>query len=281
MPNQLPFLAAALALSAAVAWGSGDFSGGIASRRVGSFRTILISYTIGLLALVIVALANRETISPTADLLWGALAGLLGMAGLGLLLRGFTAGRMGIVAPVSASLAAAVPVLFTALTEGLPGHEKLLGFGLALVGIWLLSRPQALGGRPAGLGLALAAGLGFGGFFIALDQIGEGAVFWPLAAGRLACCALMLAYALAMRQPVRVPRALLGVIALAGVLDVAGNLFFLLATQTGRLDVATVLGSLYPAVTALLACRIAREKLAPGQVAGVVTAVAAIVVITL
>lgn len=281
MPSQSPLLTAVLALSAAVAWGSGDFSGGIASRQVGAFRTILLSYTVGLAALVVVALAYREALPAPVDLLWGALAGLLGMAGLGFLLRGFAAGRMGIVAPVSASLAAAVPVLFTALTEGLPGQGKLLGFGLALVGIWLLSRPEALGARPAGLGLALAAGLGFGGFFIALDQVGEGAVFWPLAAGRLVCCILQLASALATRQSVCVPRALLGVIALAGVLDVSGNLFFLLATQTGRLDVATVLGSLYPAATTVLAWLAAGEKLDRVQAAGVATAIAAIILITL
>ncbi len=281
MPNPSPFLTAALALSAAVAWGSGDFTGGIASRKAGAFRTILISYTVGLSALVIVALATREALPVGKDLLWGALAGLLGMAGLGFLLRGFAAGRMGIVAPVSASLAAAVPVLFTALTEGLPGPGKLLGFVLALAGIWMLSQPEALGSRPAGLFMALAAGLGFGGFFIALDQVGEGAVFWPLAAGRLVCCAVLLAFALATRRPLRVPRGLLGVMMLAGVLDVVGNLFFLLATQAGRLDVATMLGSLYPAVTAVLAWLAAGEKLARVQAAGVATAVAAIVLITL
>ena len=281
MPIQAPFLTAVFALSAAVAWGSGDFTGGIASRRVGAFRTILISYTVGLAALVVVALAWHEALPGPVDLLWGGLAGLLGMAGLGFLLRGFAAGRMGIVAPVSASLAAAVPVLFTALTEGLPGPGKLLGFGLALAGIWLLSRPEGLIGHPAGLGLALAAGMGFGGFFIALDQVGEGAIFWPLAAGRLACCALMLAFALATHRPLSAPRRLLGVIMLAGVLDVGGNLFFLLATQAGRLDVATVLGSLYPVVTTVLAWLAAGEKLARMQAAGVAMAVAAIVLITL
>jgi len=128
-----PFLAATFALSAAASWGSGDFTGGLAARRVGPFHTVLLSYTVGLLALVIVALTRLENLPPSADLIWGALAGLSGMVGLGFLLRGFAAGRMGIVAPVSAVLATAIPVIFTALTEGLPRELQLLGFGPALV----------------------------------------------------------------------------------------------------------------------------------------------------
>jgi drug/metabolite transporter (DMT)-like permease len=288
MMSGFPFLTALFALSAATAWGSGDFTGGMASRRVGTFRTVLISYTVGLLALVLVALAYREVLPSPADALWGALAGILGMVGLVCLLRGFAVGRMGIVAPVSATLATALPVVLTLFTRGLPRAPQLVGFGLAVAGIWLLSSPETpAAGRPAGLGLALLAGLGFGSFFIALDQVGAGAVFWPLVAGRLACCALMLAFAAATRRPLALPRArgnqrsLLWVMALAGMLDVSGNLFFLLAVQAGRLDVATVLSSLYPAVTTLLAWLLARERMAAHQLIGVAAAVVAIVLITI
>jgi drug/metabolite transporter (DMT)-like permease len=269
-----------LALSAAAIWGSGDFTGGLAARRIGAFHTVLLSYSVGLLALVIVALARLEKLPLPADLLWGALAGLSGMVGLGSLLRGFAAGRMGIVAPVSAVLAAAIPVIFTAVSEGLPRGLQLLGFGLALVSIWLLSRPEQLDGRPKGLDFALLAGLGFGGFFTALGQVGESATFWPLVVGRLAACALMVAFALSSRRPVIPPLLPLGLLALAGVLDVGGNLFFLLAVQSGRLDVAAVLGSFYPAVTAILAWLIAREPMARLQVIGLTVAVLAIVLIT-
>lgn len=275
------FLAAAFALSAAAAWGSGDFTNGMIARRVGAFRAVLVSYIVGLIALVVVALARLEVLPPSTDLLWGALAGLVGMIGLGFLLRGFATGRMGIVAPVSAVLATAIPVIFAALTEGLPRQVQLLGFGLALVSIWLLSRPEPLGGRPAGLGMALLAGLGFGGFFTLLSQIGDNAVFWPLATGRLAACALLAAFALTTRRSVIPPRSSLGLLILAGVLDVSGNLFFLLAIQSGRLDVAAVLGSLYPAVTAILALLVAGEKMARLQAIGVAVAVLAIVLITI
>lgn len=276
-----PLLAAIFALSAATAWGSGDFTGGLAARRVGPFYTVLSSYTIGLIALVIAALAKSERLPPSTDLVWGGLAGLFGMVGLGFLLRGFTTGRMGIVAPVSAVLATAIPVIFSAFTEGLPRELQMLGFGLAILSIWLLSRPEKLGGRPEGLGMALLAGTGFGFFFTALGQVGESAVFWPLVAGRLVACALMAALALSTRRPVFPAGLPLHLLILAGVLDVGGNLFFLLAIQSGRLDVASVLASLYPAVTAMLAWLIAREQIARLQALGVIMAVLAIVLITL
>jgi drug/metabolite transporter (DMT)-like permease len=275
------FLPVLFALSAAVAWGSGDFSGGLASRRAGTFPTVFIAYTVGLLALVIVALVRREQFPPMADLLWGAFAGLSGMIGLGFLFRGFAIGRMGIVAPVSAILAAAIPVIFTAFVEGLPRQLQLLGFGLALISIWLLSRPERLGGRPAGLGMGLLAGVGFSGFFIALDQVSESAVFWPLVAGRLAACTVMAAIALVTRKPIISSSFPLGLLVLAGILDVVGNLFFLLAMQLGRMDVTAVLGSLYPAVTAILAWLLTKEHMARLQVIGVAIAVLAIVMITI
>jgi drug/metabolite transporter (DMT)-like permease len=274
-------LAILLALAAAVAWGAGDFAGGLASRRVDAFRTVLISYSVGLSALVIVVLARAEPLPPPADLAWGALSGLSGMIGIVSLFRGFVAGRMGIVAPVSAVLTAAIPVIFNALTEGLPGGLQLAGFGFGLVGVWMLSRPDRLGGRPEGLGLAVLAGVGLAGFFIALDQVGETAVFWPLVAGRVVGCTAMAAYVLATHRPVLSREIPLGLLALVGLLDAAGNLFFLLATQLGRLDVTAVLGSLYPAVTAILAWLVLKERMTRLQVAGVGAAVAAIVLITL
>jgi len=145
----------------------------------------------------------------------------------------------------------------------------------------MLSRPEPLGGRPAGLGMALLAGLGIGGFFTAIGQVGESAVFWPLVAGRLAACALMAVFALSTRRPIIPPLAPLGLLTLAGVLDVSGNLLFLLAIQSGRLDIAAVLGSLYPPVTAILAWLITREYLARLQVIGLAVAVLAIVLITI
>ena len=280
-PIEASFLTALFALLAATAWGSGDFTGGLAARRIGTFHTILIGYTIELFASVFVALARLEKLPPAVDLMWGALAGLFVIVGFGSLLRGFTIGRMGIVAPVSAVLAAAVPVIFTALTKGFPRELQLLGFGLALVSIWMLSRPEPLGGRPAGVGMALLAGLGFGGFFTTLDQIGENALFWPLVASRMTAFVLILAFALVTRQQLIPPAFPVVLLTLNGVLGVAGTLFFLLATQNGRLDIAAVLGSLYSAVTAILAKLVTKENIARLQVVGMAVAVLAVALITI
>jgi drug/metabolite transporter (DMT)-like permease len=241
---------------------------------------MLVPYFVSFTILVSTAMMRGEPFSEPADLMWGALAGTLVMAGYAFLLRGFATGRMGIVAPVSGVLATAIPVIFAVFTEGLPRGLQLLGFSLALVSIWMLSRPEQFGTRPEGLGMALLAGVGFGGFFTALDQVSESAIFWPLAAGRLAACGLMVAFAFSTRRslmPQAPPLALLG---LLGLLDVGGNLFFLLAVQTGRLDVAAVLASLYPAVTAVLAWWIAKEQMTRLQAIGAVIAVLAIALIT-
>ncbi len=275
-----PWLAAFFALSAAAAWGSGDFTSGLASRRAGPFHTVLVSYSVGMVALALVALVRQEPFPPASDLLWGALAGISGMLGLGFLMRGFATGRMGIVAPISAVLAAAIPVLISILTEGMPGGLQLLGFAVALPGIWLLSRPEPGSGRPEGLAMALLAGVGFGVFFSALAQVGDGAVFWSLTASRLVAVALMLGFALASGRPLLPANLPLRLLSLAGLLDVGGNLLFLLATLSGRLDVAAVLASLYPAVTTLLARLVAGEHLARVQVVGVAAALLAIVLIS-
>jgi drug/metabolite transporter (DMT)-like permease len=128
--------------------------------------------------------------------------------------------------------------------------------------------------------MALLAGLGFGCFFTTLAQVSDSSVFWPLASGRLVACALMAVYLLSRRRPLIPQHAPLGLLLLAGALDEAGNLLFLLATQIGRLDVSAVLSSLYPAVTALLAVWIARERMVRLQVLGILVAFTAIVLIT-
>ena len=273
-------IAAVFALGSALWWGAGDFTGGLATRRSDALRTVLIGYSVGLVALTIFALVRAEPLPPISDLVWGALAGLCGLVGVSALYRGFATGRMGVIAPISAVLAAGLPVVFNALTAGLPGALQLAGFVLALAGIWLLARPERLSGRPAGLGTAILSGLGFGSFFITLRQVGPEAVFWPLVAGRVASCGVVLTFALITRRWLPLRQSPLRLVALAGTLDALGNLFFLLAIQSGRLDVASVLASLYPAVTTLLARLAIKEHLTRLQMAGVAMAVAAIMLIT-
>ena len=276
-----PFIAALLALAAAICWGSADFAGALAARRSDSFRAVLVAYAVGLVALLIVALARGEILVLDANLIWGMLSGIFGLLGVLSLWRGLAIGRMGVVAPVSAVLATAIPVIVDAFAMGLPRALQLAGFGVALVGIWLLSRPERLGSRPEGLGMAILSGLGFGAAFTALGQISGDAIFWPLIAGRVVACAGMLIFALVTRRPLDLRSTPLGLLTIVGVVDIVGSLFFLMAAQNGRLDVTAVLASLYPAVTAILARLTLKEHLTRLQLIGFSAAALAIILITI
>jgi drug/metabolite transporter (DMT)-like permease len=279
MPSS--FLAALFALAAAVSWGSGDFANGLGARRIGPFHALFISLSIGLIAMITLVVASRELMPAPADFFWGVLGGLFGLSGFIFLMQGFVKGRMSIVAPVSAVLAPVVPVLISVLTLGFPQILQLAGFALALISIWMLSSGSADEGKPSGIGYALLAGLGFGIFFTTLDQISEGVVFWPLLASRFVASSVLAVYILITRQPLIPARTPWKMLLAAGILDVGGNVFFLQAVQTGRLDIASVLVSLYPAVTVLLATLIVKERLNRVQIIGVVLAVSAISLITI
>ncbi|MCL4237022.1 MAG: DMT family transporter [Anaerolineae bacterium] len=276
MGNGTGIGAAGFGLIAALSWGTSDFTGGVAAKRIPVFAVMAGSYSIGLVLLVALALARGESAPAPADLAWAAAAGVVGGGGLTAHYRGLAVGRMGVVAPVAAVIGTAIPVLFGAVAEGLPGGAQMAGFALALIGVWLVSRRAGSGDGPSGLGLAVLAGLGFGSFFVLIDRVSQDAVFWPLAAARSASLIALLAVALANGRAWRPPRHALGIVALAGVLDVGGNTFFLLAAQAGRLDVASVLSSLYPAITVLLARGLLGEHIARWQGMGIVAAVIAV-----
>jgi drug/metabolite transporter (DMT)-like permease len=285
-------------LVSALSWGAGDFSGGLATKRAPVFIVLTIGHGFGLLLLIGVALVWGESVPAVVDLAWGLSAGLSGAVGLAALYRALAIGRMGLVAPVSSVIGAALPVLFSALLEGLPGALTLAGFGLALLGIWLVAGVGGAAGGRAGLRLALLAGCGFGVLFILLDRVAEGAVFWPLAAARCGSFALVTLILLIRRtyqnqeprtenhptvlgarfsvlsSPVLIP------VLLAGALDVAGNVFFVLAAQSGRLDIAAILSSMYPAATVLLAALLLSERVTRPQLAGIGAVLAAIMLIT-
>jgi drug/metabolite transporter (DMT)-like permease len=276
------FNSIAFGLLSAATWGAGDFCGGLVSKRTGVFGVIIGSQFVGMLLLIGLALIFDRTPPLPGDLLWGAAAGAGGAVGLLALYRGLAAGRMGLVAPLSAVLAAALPVVVAAFTQGLPENVQFVGFGVALLGVWLLSRPEgALRFQWNELTLPVVAGLGFGLFFVFIDRASERAAFWPIVAARVASLALMTGTALVNRQPLWPGRDHWPLTALAGVLDAGGNAFFTLATQTGRLDVASVLSSLYPASTVALAWAVLKERLTRPQWLGVGAALLAIVLIAL
>lgn len=282
-------LAIVFALTAALSWGAGDFSGGMAARKANVFTVVALSQALGLPLVVAVALFLSEPVPPTGDLAWGSAAGVFGGVGLAALYRALAVGKMGIAAPLTAVLAAALPVLFSAVVEGPPSAPRAIGFVIAIAGVWFLSRPQDLAGDRNSLILAGLAGMGFAGFFILIDQATTHALFWPLVSERITVSILMLVVVfLARRAPQREEMA--GVpaksplpvmlISFAGVLDIVGNVFFVLAAQSGRLDIATVLSSLYPASTVLLARFALKERITRTQFGGIVAALAAILLIT-
>ena len=269
------------ALAASLSWGAGDFSGGFATRRAQVLSVVVGAYAVGLIMLIALALVRSEPFPTTLDLMWGSVAGLAGAVGLVAFYQALAVGRMGIIAPIAAMLSAALPVLFGAFFEGLPRPLQLIGFVLALIAVGLISGLGVVKGRPKGLGLALLAGLGFGSFFILISRVSNGAVFWPLAAARLSSLLFLLAVVLIRRQKVLPEKSVWPVVFLAGALDVAGNVFFVLATHAGRLDVAAILSSLYPAVTVLLATIILKERVTRLQAIGIFVALVAIPLISI
>lgn len=268
-------------LAASLCWGSGDFSGGLASRRANTSSVVLADYAVGFALMVTLALLWREPFPAPIDLLWGGLAGVAGVSGLLAFYSALSKGKMGITAPISAVLTAALPVLFSVFTTGLPSLLQLAGFLLALLAITLISRPERTQGPPQGIWLAVLAGCAFGCFFILISRVQPTSTFWPLAAARLSSVLLLLIVMLFRRQKLSPGKAVAPLVVLAGILDAIGNAFFVLAAHSGRLDVAAVLSSLYPAATVGLAALVLRERVTRVQGVGVLLALLAIPLISL
>jgi drug/metabolite transporter (DMT)-like permease len=267
-------------LTASLCWGSSDFSGGLASRRAFVGSVVLTNYTVGLGLLVLLALIWKEPFPASVDVLWGGLAGLAGVLGLLSFYSALSRGKMGVAAPVSAVLTAALPVLFGMFTAGLPTLLQLAGFALALPSIGLIAGPQRGEGSPQGIGLAVLAGCGFGCFFILISRVHPAATFWSLATARLFSIGVLLPLLRLQRKPLGPGMALAPLVALAGVLDALGNACFVLAAHSGRLDVAAILSSLYPAATVGLSVLVLRERVIRLQAMGILLVLLAIPLIS-
>jgi drug/metabolite transporter (DMT)-like permease len=268
-------------VSSAACWGAGDFSGGLATKRSNVYRVAIISQVVGLICLVFLSLLLEERVPTLENLLWGVIAGFSGSIGLISLYRGLAQGRMGVVAPISAIVTILVPMIIGFILEGIPKILQLVGFGLALISVYLVSKPEGEAQIPKNeLYQAVLAGLGFSFFLIFIDRIDEG-VFWPLVSARIASLVLLLIISLFLRQMKMPEMNQIPLISLAGIFDVGGNVFFALAAQAGRLDIAAVLSSLYPAGTVILAWLILKEKMLNWQMLGIILALIAILFITL
>lgn len=271
------FAVVSLSLAAAVSWGAADFLGGNASKRTHVTGVVGGAYTTGFFVLTTLALVTHEPFPSWNALAWGALAGVVGAIGLVTLYGALAVGKMGITAPVCAVIGAALPIAVGVLRQGLPQALQIFGFLLALVALWFLARPENMEkGTPKGLGLAIIAGVGTGLFLVIIRQVGNTAVFWPIAAARVSSTLTILVFAAMSRRAWVPDRRLLPVIAAAGALDAFGNAFFLAAAQRGRLDISAVLSSLYPAVTIALAALLLKERMTRLQTVGVAAAIVAI-----
>jgi len=272
-------------LLSALTWGAGDFTGGIVSRRSGIYRAAFYGELTGMLFLVIMLVLVREPLPAWPVWVWSASAGAIGSVGLLLLFRSMVEGQMSVAAPVSALMSAVLPVIASTLTEGLPGLTKYLGFALALVAIWLISQGEGhqkkLHLHLADLRLPLLAGVCFGAYFILMHQGSRSATVWPMMFGRMAGSIILFFFAAANQQLHWPDRYITPLVFLNAAGDIAGNTFYILSGQFGRLDVAAVLGSLYPGTTILLAGLILHERLNRSQWVGIMAALAAIVLMTI
>jgi drug/metabolite transporter (DMT)-like permease len=278
-PAQL--VPAGFSLAAVLCWGTSDFVGGYAARRANAFFLTTIAHASGALLMGTLALLNHSEFPSRTSVLWALAAGLVGGGALAIFYRALAMGKMGLTAPVAAVLGAAIPTVFGMFTEGLPGSVQIAGFGLAVAGIWLISRSEDAG-RPEGLGLAALAGIGFASFFLCIKHSGNESVsaLWIAAVSRSASFVLTGLIVLLGRDfRMARPSAAFGV--LAGCVDVSGSALFIRASQTGRLDAAVVISSLYPALTVLLARLILKEHLTRWKTVGMFAALAAAPMIAL
>jgi len=271
---------AALSLGAAGIWGAGDFAGGLATKRANVFRVVAGAHACGLVLMLGLAWVTGEPVPPPASLWWGVAAGVSDAFGIAALYKALAVGRMGIVAPVASVITGILPVLIGIRTEGMPDRFQLAGFVLALISIWLVARPDGEIDTHRGLGLAVLAGVMFGLLLVGGKQAGHGGVFWPLVAARTASTPLMLLIVAFSPRDTRSLRLAWVPILLSGLLDSGANALFIAATRHGRLDVAAVLSSLYPASTVILARVLLKERISATQGVGIVGALLSVALIS-
>ncbi|MBW4039257.1 MAG: DMT family transporter [Acidobacteria bacterium] len=299
---------ALIALAAAASWGGGDFSGGMGVKAAGgkvsdALRVIIIAHALSLAVLLTVLWTQHAPLPQGALLFWGLAAGVAAALSVTAFYIALSRGAMGASAAISGLLAAAIPAVVSSFIEGAPSAIRIGGFITAAIAIWLIAAGPTteISHNPHQRGtmaLAIGAGIGFGLYFVALKMDNPLGVLEPMAlarSGSLVSCLLLLAILTLISRNSPPPQAqtsptqspfhlnrtvLLWVVSVA-LLDTAGNMFFVMATRMGRLDIASVLASLYPAATILLAAWVLHERPSPRQFAGMAIALAAVLMITL
>lgn len=275
-----------LALGSAIAYGLSDFLGGLFSRR-SQVWPVAVAVQVGGTVFVLLAAAFVPGDPSAASLAWGAMSGVGSGLGTAFLYRGFSTGRMSVVAPVSAVGSAVLPMVVGVATGDRPSAMAWLGIVCALPAIWLVSAgegDEGLTGEPvarAGTGVldGVLAGLGFGFLFVALGQVPDGAGLLPAGLGLAASVPVVVVLAVALHHP-WMPRGRHALPALAvGALAALATVMFQLASQSGLLTIVSVLSALYPAFTVLLAVLVLREHIHRSQGLGLVLAGAAVALV--
>jgi drug/metabolite transporter (DMT)-like permease len=277
LPSQ--FLPVGFSLVAVFVWGTSDFLGGYASRRSNAFVFTTIVHATGLLLMLGIATGSHSPFPSRSGVAWALAAGLSGGTGLAIFYRALASGRMGLTAPVAAVLSAIIPTVFGMFTEGVPHALQIAGFVLAAAGIWLISRPED-GSRPQGIGTAVFAGIAFAGFYLFMKQAGDNSAVWLSAVSRIAAVSVTGTIVILGGHRQITPQGV-GWGMVAGVLDITGSVMFIRATQTGRLDAAVVVSSLYPAITVLLARMVLKEHFTRWKVVGMFAALLAVPLIAM
>ena len=285
-------------------WGAADFAGGYGSRRANAFVLTAFSHFCALGLMLVIAFAQHGAFPSGASIVWALLAGAIGGFSLAIFYRALASGQMGLTAPIAALLGAAIPTMVDVAVEGSPSRWTVGGFGLAILAIWLITRPEPSGeeshdetsneepspevasskarsdktdsaGRPAGVAMAALAGVGFAGFYLCVHQA-SGSPAWIAAISRIGSLTTTSIAVLVIRAPLTLdrPRATLGV--LAGFFDVSASALFIFASQHGRLDQAVVITSLYPAVTVVLAWLVLKEHFSLWKFVGLLAALASV-----
>jgi drug/metabolite transporter (DMT)-like permease len=297
------FAPAVYSVIAVFLWGSADFAGGLGSRRANAFVLTAFSHACAFALMLVIALSQHGTFPGRASIVWALIAGAVGGFSLAVFYGALASGQMGLTAPIAALLGAAIPTMVDIAQEGAPSRWTIGGFGLAILALWLITRPEPAGketvqeklsgegasrrdlaessgkkdssGRPAGVGLAALAGVGFAGFYLCIHQA-SGSPAWIAAISRIGSFTTTSIAVLATRAPLALdrPRAALGM--LAGFLDISASALFIFASQHGRLDEAVVITSLYPAMTVLLARLILKEHFSRWKFVGLLAALAAV-----
>ena len=279
-----------LGLLSAGCWGVGDFSGGMAVKAAGgsarsALTIVLFSHLTSIGFLLLLAFSFGGAFPKGRLLAWGLAAGVCAGLSLSAFYVALSRGAMGASAAISGLLAAAIPAMASSLIDGGAGWRRYAGFTVAGAAIWLIAAGKAVHEERTTLWLAVAAGGGFGLYFIALKFAGAGGALWAMSTARIGSivtCAVMLLLMSGRARDAapRLSRQAIGWIFATALFDTSGNLLFVTATQAGRLDVAAVLASLYPASTILLAGWLLKEKLTRSQKWGMLVALGAVLLIT-